>query len=37
MTWFRKEPDVSWLIGFGDDPRVQQIALEQVQRSLHSS
>jgi tRNA dimethylallyltransferase len=36
MTWFRKEPDVSWLIGFGDDPRVQQIALEQVQRSRHS-
>jgi tRNA dimethylallyltransferase len=36
MTWFRKEPDVSWLIGFGDDPQVQQIALEQVQGSLHS-
>jgi len=26
MTWFRREPDVRWLGGFGDDPRVQQQA-----------
>ena len=35
MTWFRKEPDVTWLIGFGDDPRVQQTASERVQQNLH--
>ena len=23
MTWFRREPDVRWLIGFGDDPAIQ--------------
>jgi tRNA dimethylallyltransferase len=29
MTWFRSEPDVSWLPGFGDDPEImaQAIAL----------
>jgi tRNA dimethylallyltransferase len=26
-TWFRKEPDVRWLEGFGDDPDVQAQAL----------
>jgi len=24
MTWFRREPDVQWFAGFGDDPDVQQ-------------
>jgi len=28
MTWFRREPDVTWLIGFGDDPKIQTKALE---------
>jgi tRNA dimethylallyltransferase len=23
MTWFRREPDVHWLAGFGDDPAIQ--------------
>jgi hypothetical protein len=23
MTWFRREPGVNWLRGFGDDPRIQ--------------
>jgi tRNA dimethylallyltransferase len=27
LTWFRKEQDVYWLQGFGDDPRVQSDAL----------
>ena len=22
MTWFRREPDVTWLSGFGDDPKI---------------
>ena len=26
MTWFRREPEVTWLNGFGDDPRIQQEA-----------
>jgi len=24
MTWFRREPEVVWLEGFGDDPAIQQ-------------
>jgi tRNA dimethylallyltransferase len=27
MTWFRKEKDVRWLDGFGDDAKVQEKAL----------
>jgi tRNA dimethylallyltransferase len=27
VTWFRKEPGVHWLEGFGDDPEVQARAL----------
>ena len=26
MTWFRREPDVAWLEGFGDDPAIQEKA-----------
>jgi tRNA dimethylallyltransferase len=26
MTWFRKEPDVHWLKGFGDDPGIYEQA-----------
>src|SRR5579862_7624556 len=32
MTWFRREPEVRWLKGFGDDPRIQQEALREVER-----
>ncbi len=28
LTWFRHEPDVEWLDGFGDDPSVQRQAFE---------
>ena len=28
LTWFRREPAVHWLTGFGDDPRLQQRALQ---------
>jgi tRNA dimethylallyltransferase len=27
LTWFRKEPGVHWLGGFGDDPKIQNAAL----------
>ena len=30
MTWFRREPDVKWLKGFGDEERIQRKAVEQV-------
>ncbi len=28
MTWFRREPDVAWLTGFGDNPEVQHRVFE---------
>jgi tRNA dimethylallyltransferase len=28
LTWFRQEPGVEWIDGFGDDPAVQDRALE---------
>jgi tRNA dimethylallyltransferase len=30
MTWFRREPEVVWFEGFGDDPAIQQKALALV-------
>jgi tRNA dimethylallyltransferase len=33
MTWFRREPGVSWLAGFGDDPAIQQSAVEVVEKA----
>jgi tRNA dimethylallyltransferase len=30
-SWFRHEPGVEWLEGFGDDPRVQAKALTLLQ------
>lgn len=30
MTWYRREPDVHWLRGFGDDVEIQQAAEAQV-------
>jgi len=33
ITWFRKEPDVHWLNGFGDDPDVLTAALDIAQAS----
>jgi len=34
MTWFRREPEVTWLAGFGDDPAVQNAASASVESSL---
>ena len=33
MTWFRREPDVCWLDGFGDDPTIQAAAVALVEKS----
>jgi len=30
MTWFRREPEVTWLEGFGDDPDIARQAVELV-------
>jgi tRNA dimethylallyltransferase len=30
MTWFRREPEVAWLKGFGDDPQIQREAMQRV-------
>jgi tRNA dimethylallyltransferase len=29
LTWFRREPHVVWLNGFGDEPRVRKAAIER--------
>jgi len=34
LTWFRREPDVHWFEGFGDDPTVAAQAVALVQQSL---
>jgi tRNA dimethylallyltransferase len=34
MTWFRREPDVLWLNGFGDDPGIQSDAIAEIERSF---
>jgi len=31
MTWFRREPDMNWFAGFGDDPALQRQVLEALQ------
>jgi tRNA dimethylallyltransferase len=30
MTWFRREPEVNWLRGFGDDGKIQQKAISAI-------
>ena len=34
MTWFRREPEVTWLEGFGDDAAIARQAAELVSSSL---
>ena len=34
MTWFRREPDVQWLEGFGDDSEVRERTVELVAANL---
>lgn len=34
MTWFRREPEVQWLAGFGDETATQQAALQLLQASM---
>jgi len=34
MTWFRREPEVHWLNGFGDDPELQRRAAILIEDSV---
>ncbi len=34
VTWFRREPDVHWLAGMGDDPKIQAEALERIGQTI---
>jgi len=34
MTWFRREPEVDWLRGFGDEAQVQREAVTKTEASL---
>lgn len=35
LTWFRREPGLVWLKGFGDDPAIRAEAVAHVARQLH--
>ena len=37
MTWFRREPGVQWLAGFGDEARIQREALEKIRAELSAA
>lgn len=34
ITWFRREPDVYWLAGFGGDPAIQVESIATVEREI---
>ena len=34
MTWFRREPEVHWIAGFGDEPETLRAAAELVKQNL---
>jgi tRNA dimethylallyltransferase len=36
LTWFRREPDVLWLKGFGSDPAIATQAIEAIEYALHN-
>jgi tRNA dimethylallyltransferase len=36
MTWFRREPDVAWLEGFGDDAGIEQQAAAIIASGLRA-
>ena len=34
ITWFRREPDVHWLAGFGDDPAIQAEGIAMIEPQI---
>ena len=37
LTWFRREPDVQWLHGFGDEPGVFTQAIDAIQVAIEAA
>ncbi len=37
LTWFRANPDIHWLPGFGDDPLIQAAAWQAISQRSHGS
>jgi len=37
LTWFRREPEVHWLSGFGDDPAIESAARQIIQAASAAS
>jgi tRNA dimethylallyltransferase len=37
LTWFRREPEVNWIVGFGDEAETQRVAIDLVQIRLSPS
>jgi len=37
LTWFRREPEVAWLAGFGDNPEIVDAAQRLIAAQLDSS
>jgi tRNA dimethylallyltransferase len=37
MTWFRREPDVHWIEGFGDEPETLRAAAALVVKAVESA
>jgi tRNA dimethylallyltransferase len=37
MTWFRREPEVNWLEGFGDEAEILSAAAELVEAKLRET
>jgi tRNA dimethylallyltransferase len=35
LTWFRREPEVEWVEGFGNDPAVQERVFQRIQQLIH--
>jgi tRNA dimethylallyltransferase len=34
MTWFRREPEVEWFRGFGDEAEIQRQAMARIETAL---
>jgi tRNA dimethylallyltransferase len=37
LTWFRREPEVRWITGFGDEPATLRAAAELVKQNMHTA
>jgi tRNA dimethylallyltransferase len=34
ITWFRRETNVNWLLGFGDESKIQQEVLQTIRSAM---